>query len=272
MVNDLPPTTEVRRRLPDAERKKHGDEPTSDPGFTHDVFVDRSGIALGDRPRRDVRLRRPPTRCWHTHLNRSDENVPNSGKTGPKGRRGQRLPARLPASQLDPHRPPEPRSPKAAPARRTRKASRPPPPAPATSWRSPRRTTRVRPARAGSLQTWQITGEHNTDGRQAEMLDQWTTELNELLGLRGRSPATVNCSAHWFDEDSGLVAQGWYDQGVRFMDISTRATSGRSATTSRPARSGRPTSPRPTRSARSSTASTRRAASTCCGSTARRRL
>ncbi len=27
------------------------------------------------------------------------------------------------------------------------------------------------------------------------------------------------CSAHWFDEDRGLLAQGWYDQGVRFMDI-----------------------------------------------------
>jgi hypothetical protein len=30
----------------------------------------------------------------------------------------------------------------------------------------------------------------------------------------------VNCSAHWFDEDRGLLAQGWYDQGVRFLDVS----------------------------------------------------
>jgi hypothetical protein len=78
----------------------------------------------------------------------------------------------------------------------------------------------------GSLQTWQITGETNADGtRKLAMLDLWTTELNELMELEGRSnpdglPTTVNCSAHWFDEDRGLIAQGWYDQGVRFLDIS----------------------------------------------------
>ena len=73
----------------------------------------------------------------------------------------------------------------------------------------------------GSLQTWQITKGRNSDGtRKLELLDLWTTELNELMSLRGRSPATVNCSAHWFDVDRGLVAQGWYDQGVRFLDIS----------------------------------------------------
>ncbi|MBI5105802.1 MAG: hypothetical protein HZB46_12640 [Solirubrobacterales bacterium] len=73
----------------------------------------------------------------------------------------------------------------------------------------------------GSLQTWQITGERNSDGTvKLKMLDQWTTDLNELASSTGRSPATGNCSAHWFDEDKGLLAQGWYDQGVRFMDIS----------------------------------------------------
>jgi hypothetical protein len=72
----------------------------------------------------------------------------------------------------------------------------------------------------GSLQTWRITGEQNADGSlKLELLDLWTTELNELANLTGRSPATVNCSAHWFDEDRGLIAQGWYDQGVRFLDI-----------------------------------------------------
>jgi hypothetical protein len=72
----------------------------------------------------------------------------------------------------------------------------------------------------GSLQTWQISGEHNADGTiKLKLLDLWTTELNELQTLSGRSPATVLCSAHWFDEDRGLLAQGWYDQGVRFLDI-----------------------------------------------------
>jgi hypothetical protein len=36
------------------------------------------------------------------------------------------------------------------------------------------------------------------------------------LGL----PTTVNCSAHWFDVSGSLIAQGWYDQGVRFLDVS----------------------------------------------------
>jgi hypothetical protein len=74
----------------------------------------------------------------------------------------------------------------------------------------------------GSIQTWQILpGEHNSDGStKLKMLDMWTTELNELDQQTGRSPGTVLCSAHWFDEDRGLLAQGWYDQGVRFMDIS----------------------------------------------------
>jgi hypothetical protein len=74
----------------------------------------------------------------------------------------------------------------------------------------------------GSVQTWQIKpGEHNSDGStKLALLDMWTTELNELSTQTGRSPATVMCSAHWFDEDRGLLAQGWYDQGVRFMDVS----------------------------------------------------
>jgi len=72
----------------------------------------------------------------------------------------------------------------------------------------------------GSVQTWRITGTSNPDGTvKLELLDMWTTELNELANQTGRSPATGNCSAHWFDESDGLVAQGWYDQGVRFLDV-----------------------------------------------------
>jgi hypothetical protein len=28
----------------------------------------------------------------------------------------------------------------------------------------------------------------------------------------------VNCSSHWFDEQAGIVAVGWYEQGTRFLD------------------------------------------------------
>ena len=73
----------------------------------------------------------------------------------------------------------------------------------------------------GSLQTWRITDERNSDGSQKlVLLDQFTTEGNTLANQQGRDPLTVNCSAHWFDMDGGLLAQGWYDQGVRFLDIS----------------------------------------------------
>jgi hypothetical protein len=78
----------------------------------------------------------------------------------------------------------------------------------------------------GSLQTWRITDQSNPDGTiKLELLDLWTTELNELMDGTGRSnplglPTTVNCSAHWFDVSDGLIAQGWYDQGVRFLDVS----------------------------------------------------
>ncbi|MEA2279137.1 MAG: hypothetical protein QOC78_4097 [Solirubrobacteraceae bacterium] len=78
----------------------------------------------------------------------------------------------------------------------------------------------------GSLQTWRITRQRNPDGtRKLELLDLWTTELNELMSGTGRSnplglPTTVNCSAHWFDVSGSLIAQGWYDQGVRFLDVS----------------------------------------------------
>jgi hypothetical protein len=78
----------------------------------------------------------------------------------------------------------------------------------------------------GSLQTWRITGQHNPDGTiKLELLDLWTTEVNELMDGTGRSnplglPTTVNCSAHWFDVSGSVIAQGWYDQGVRFLDIS----------------------------------------------------
>jgi hypothetical protein len=78
----------------------------------------------------------------------------------------------------------------------------------------------------GSLQTWRITDQHNPDGTiKLELLDLWTTDLNELIDGTGRSnpyglPTTINCSAHWFDVSGSLIAQGWYDQGVRFLDVS----------------------------------------------------
>ncbi len=44
--------------------------------------------------------------------------------------------------------------------------------------------------------------------------DLWVTELLADTA----SPAAV-CSAHYFDIRDGLVAQGWYEQGLRLLDV-----------------------------------------------------
>ena len=62
-------------------------------------------------------------------------------------------------------------------------------------------------AGAGSLQTWRI------KGNEINNLDSWEVEVD---------PARTSlCSAHYFDEDAGLLAQGFYEQGTRFLDVST---------------------------------------------------
>jgi hypothetical protein len=58
--------------------------------------------------------------------------------------------------------------------------------------------------RAGTLQTWRIAG------RRLTPLDSFGVE-------RDRS-AQVMCSAHYFDARDGLIAQGFYEQGVRLID------------------------------------------------------
>jgi hypothetical protein len=60
-------------------------------------------------------------------------------------------------------------------------------------------------SRAGTLQTWRISGR-----RRMTPLDSFGVE-------RDRS-ARVLCSAHYFDARDGLIAQGFYEQGVRLID------------------------------------------------------
>ena len=61
-------------------------------------------------------------------------------------------------------------------------------------------------AGAGSLQTWRI-GADNV----IRNLDSWEVEIDPTR--------TALCSAHYFDEAGGLLAQGWYEQGTRFFDV-----------------------------------------------------
>ena len=75
---------------------------------------------------------------------------------------------------------------------------------------------------AGSFQRWRLPLDSKTGQPTGEALtpiDQWSTEL------AGEGPkASGMCSAHYFDEDKGLVAQGWYQQGVRLLDVKGKET------------------------------------------------
>jgi hypothetical protein len=209
-------------------------------GFTHDVFVDRAGIAwitgedgtfgydtngyvptpVAGQP---FTVTAPPLRY------RSDENVVNSGQSGDHdllddegvgSTEDEKAAAN--AGPLDFLHHNSMRTGLRVSGRKTKRAK-----AGLGNVVAVTEEDYTRPGckGQGSLQTWQISDELNSDGTQKlRLLDQWTTELNELRELKGRSdeqiPATANCSAHWFDESNGLLAQGWYDQGIRFMDIS----------------------------------------------------
>ena len=59
--------------------------------------------------------------------------------------------------------------------------------------------------RAGTLETWRI-----GRGRQLHPLDSF--------GVERDGKARVLCSAHYFDARDGLIAQGFYEQGVRLID------------------------------------------------------
>lgn len=69
---------------------------------------------------------------------------------------------------------------------------------------------------AGSFQTWRLPVDKHGQptGEDMTPIDQWSTEYNGE-----DTPTTAMCSAHYFDEHKGLVAQAWYQQGVRFLDV-----------------------------------------------------
>lgn len=77
---------------------------------------------------------------------------------------------------------------------------------------------------AGAFQIWQAPSEVDeetgirtlTPDSQMAMLDDWTVELLQDVA----QPAAL-CSAHYFDvREDGMVAQGWYQQGLRVLDTS----------------------------------------------------
>jgi hypothetical protein len=79
----------------------------------------------------------------------------------------------------------------------------------------------------GSFQTWQVKQLKTTGQDESTMkqLDSFTTEFNELVAgddVEGMDLIPTNgfCSAHYFDEQDGLVATAWYEQGTRLLDTS----------------------------------------------------
>lgn len=63
--------------------------------------------------------------------------------------------------------------------------------------------------------------DHDADGEQdagtITPVDQWNSEI---LDTGIDTPAGAFCSAHYFDyHQDGYVAQGWYQQGLRILDV-----------------------------------------------------
>ena len=70
---------------------------------------------------------------------------------------------------------------------------------------------------AGSLGAWRLPVNSKGQPTGAEMtpLDQWVPEL-----LEDSTPSAAVCSAHYFDMKQNVVAQGWYEMGLRLLDVS----------------------------------------------------
>ena len=70
----------------------------------------------------------------------------------------------------------------------------------------------------GKFETWDV--RNYSKGRQPSVIDKWTTEVSGAPYLSdNHAPVTVFCSSHWFKERKGIVADGWYEQGTRFLDV-----------------------------------------------------
>ncbi len=83
---------------------------------------------------------------------------------------------------------------------------------------------------AGAFETWKLPVEKKkVDGKKSKVptgadlkpMDQWVVEsLSDPEGWKAAPPASALCSAHYFDVKRNVVAQGWYEQGLRLLDVS----------------------------------------------------
>lgn len=83
---------------------------------------------------------------------------------------------------------------------------------------------------AGAFESWKLPTKTVTKngkkvvvptGGDLAPLDQWVTEsLDDPESWNQAPPASAMCSAHYFHMSNNLVAQGWYEQGMRVLDVS----------------------------------------------------
>jgi len=86
---------------------------------------------------------------------------------------------------------------------------------------------------AGSFETWHLPMREETDaegnvtkvitGEPMTPLDKWETEMLAEDDSASALHPTAMCSAHYFDVRQNVVAQGWYEQGLRLLDVSDPA-------------------------------------------------
>jgi hypothetical protein len=70
----------------------------------------------------------------------------------------------------------------------------------------------------GRFESWDV--RDYSDGRTPTVIDRWTSEVGSTPYLSGNhAPVTVFCSSHWFTERKRWVADGWYEQGTRLLDV-----------------------------------------------------
>jgi LVIVD repeat len=76
---------------------------------------------------------------------------------------------------------------------------------------------------AGSFQTWKlpVSGPNKMPtGAKLTPISKWQTELLADQPPDPENPVAAMCSAHYFTLENNIVAQGWYEQGTRFLDVS----------------------------------------------------
>lgn len=91
--------------------------------------------------------------------------------------------------------------------------------------------TRPGCAGAGAFESWKLPTKTirkksgktvvKPSGEDLTPLDQWVVEsLDDPESWNQAPPIAAMCSAHYFDMSDNLVVQGWYEQGMRVLDVS----------------------------------------------------